>query len=94
MKARVPCNVSSGSKATREYQVLLQLLLTCYTLHAHFGFGKERMIRFLQANMDDSIDLGDMKHGYVENRTWGDELWAWGEHNGLTDILTSNYGRK
>ncbi len=87
MKARMPFESRRGAHAERQFAVWLQQLLCCYTLHTHFGFGRERLLRFLRRGSDDAERLGHMQHGYAANRTWADELWAWGEEMGLNDVL-------
>ena len=87
MKARTPFRMQQNAMQTRQYMVWLQILLSCYTLHTHFGFGKERLLRFIKCNGDDAESVGDMRHGYAENKTWQDELWHWGETMGLNDAI-------
>lgn len=87
MKARLPHEVIRKEADWREWMTWLQILLTCWTLHEHFGFGKDRLLRFLQFNGDDSKEIADMKYGYAANKTWQDELWHWGETMGLNDVI-------
>ena len=87
MKANVRFQYRNDPKAQRMYMVWLQQLLTCWTLHTHFGFGKQRLLKYLEHNSQDSIEIGQMQYGYAANRTWSDELWAWGESMGLNETL-------
>lgn len=92
MKARVPFDRQLTQKDVRKYQRWVQTLLVCYTLHTHFGFGLERLKRFLEHHSEDANDLARMDHGYIENDTWQDELWAWGDHMGLNELVTGKKG--
>ena len=87
MKARTPFTVRQTSKDWRQWIIWTQILLCCWTLHTHFGFGKERLLRFIQFHGDDAESVAQMKHNYATNKTWQDELWYWGEAMGLNDAL-------
>lgn len=71
----------------RKWMIWTQILLACWTLHTHFGFGRERLLRFIQFHGDDTKEIAQMKHDYATNKTWQDELWAWGEKIGLNNAL-------
>lgn len=87
MRSRLPFRMKQTAHDERQNMVWLCLLLCCYTLHEHFGFGKERMLRFLSENGKDAEKIADMKNDYATNKTWQDELWAWGERFGLNELL-------
>lgn len=92
MKARIPIRYQHGAMGSRRRAVWRQQLLTCWTLHRHFGFGRSRLLRYLGHNADDATELGRLENGYAENRTWQDELWDWGDRMGLNDVLQGGGG--
>ena len=87
MKARTSFTLRRTESERRQWMVWLNILLACYTLHEHFGFGQERLKRFLTLNGEDAVKLGQMGEGYAKNKTWEDELWAWGESMGLNEAV-------
>lgn len=87
MKARIlpPTQYSVGmnAKQRREMAVRLDLLLCCWALHRHFGFGAGRLMKFLNAFSSATHEIAEIKHGKATNATWQDELLHWAESMGL-----------
>ena len=75
MKARVPLAYRSGAAAERMRAMNLLLIYTGFVLHRDFGFGDERLQRFL-SKIAVFFDAED------KNDTIADEAIAWAEkHN-------------
>lgn len=86
MKAHTPFTLCRTAKQRRESAVWLNLLLCCWALHEHFGFGQERLVRFLDAFASATHEIAEIKHGRATNTTWQDELLHWAESMGLSEV--------
>lgn len=87
MKAHTPFTLGRTTKQRREKAVWLNLLLCCWALHRHFGFGSERLVRFLDAFQKATHEIAEIKHGAATNRTWQDELLHWANSMGLSGTI-------
>lgn len=83
MKAHTSFELQRTAKQKCEMAVWLNLLLCCWALHEHFGFGPERLVRFLNAFSSATHELAEIRHGKAYNGTWQDELLHWAESMGL-----------
>lgn len=83
MKAHTPFTLCKTSRQRRENAVWLNLLLCCWALHEHFGFGPERLVRFLDAFSSATHELAEIRHNKAYNDTWQDQLIDWAERMGL-----------
>lgn len=83
MKAHTSFELQRTAKQKREMAVWLNLLLCCWALHEHFGFGQGRLVRFLDAFASATHEIAEIKHGRATNTTWQDELLHWAESMGL-----------
>jgi len=83
MKARTSFMARQTAQQQREYSTWINILISCYALHKGFGFGTDRLNRFLDSYGDAVHEIADMEHGAVRNRTWQDELIAWAESMGI-----------
>lgn len=83
MKAHTPFMLGRTAKQRRESAFWLNLLLCCWALHEHFGFGQERLVRFLDAFSSATHELAEIRHNKAYNDTWQDQLIDWAERMGL-----------
>lgn len=87
MKARLPFDKRKKMKDLREYMMWCQVLYSCWTLNKHFGFGKERLMRFISLHGQDMANHMDMNEDRATNDTWDDEVYDWGKKMGLNDLI-------
>lgn len=83
MKAHTSFELQRTAKQKREMTVWLNLLLCCWALHEHFGFGQERLCKFLDAFSSATHELAEIRHRKAYNGTWQDQLIDWAERMGL-----------
>lgn len=83
MNAHTPFTLCRTSRQRRESAVWLNLLLCCWALHEHFGFGQERLVRFLDAFATATHELAEIRHRKAYNGTWQDQLIDWADRMGL-----------
>lgn len=87
MKAHTPFVLGRTTKQRREKAIWLNLLLCCWVLHTHFGFGAGRLVRFLDAFGRATTELAEIRYGKAQNETWQDQILDWAERMGLNGIM-------
>ena len=70
--------------------VWINLLLACWALHKHFGFGEQRLKKFLVCFGYATKELANIKYGKAQNQTWRDELMYWADSMGLNEAVNGD----